>query len=756
MVPKASLQSSDGKSTLDRLKALDALPNLEPQLEEIQQLCTHPARAEMILRWVLSKVQSDSEVRSASELWDAFLTTLRFLSPERIASLLGPSNFLRTLDTTLAEVKNDCNDLLSAVARLLAFLIEQGDTPTGAPVKAVLTLPALEAATFVGRWLEKTSKAEPVAAETMVNLQSNILPALKIWGLRKSASDENEHFSKHCLVPIAHILPALVRMSSPSKKRKRSFAGEDLGQPDIRGRLEALLARHIFLPARSAFFKAQTPSDGIRKRAIGSQRPSFILENLLEPLAINGPSGVESAIKALPLLLDIALRSAPAPSPKQRLLEKPWVEALWEALHNCNKHSADKLRSPGVLLEMLSVMSQTSSLSKETLNAIVSTYANLTGAEQQETHWPLVARVVNVNAEVFLDNEMAETLFLNITRASIKLGEDASLRKMDDDLNTVPDSLPETLYSLWKGDIVVPVMKAFARNRRLPQFIRSWQAQLKIDLHGTFWSVWTQLDHDIRPLLRESLTDQVVDELVRQLCSTIVQANDHRDVRDLPELGASIVMLNAVLGGIQSDAVLDELHAQLESTFTALISLATAHIGPGLIPALQARRSWALLTLLFETWFPRWAAQQTDGAAVVTKISNIVISEVLELAMTTSSTVHPEEYGSVEDPESASAAKCFAGSICSCLLRYQQHMGKENMQSISGIVDKLGDADRLNASALIRHPTLLAHMRPVTRITLLTSYVKNSMTSQEDLQTIKAILSGIVSCLQKDVIVVFV
>ena len=72
-------RSTDTPS-LQQLKNLGSLPDLDSKLEAAARLCNHGYRAEMVLKWLLPELQNDATTRSESRAWDLFAQCLRPVS----------------------------------------------------------------------------------------------------------------------------------------------------------------------------------------------------------------------------------------------------------------------------------------------------------------------------------------------------------------------------------------------------------------------------------------------------------------------------------------------------------------------------------------------------------------------------------------------------------------------------------------------------------------------------------------------------
>ncbi|KAK3700739.1 hypothetical protein LTR37_015822 [Vermiconidia calcicola] len=737
--------------SLDRLKALDSLPDLASQLKEAKQLCTHPSKADMIAKWLLERLKSGEEARLSPEAWETLHLTVRLLSPERLASLMATHDFFGTTKASL-EAAEEAGVPLSEIAIVLAFLLEVSKRPDAAHVKAVLSAPAPLAASFLGAWLRSSRQSVTILENgSQQTLYSLLAPGVEIWHLRKHFEGENELFAKHCLKFAASFLREkdATRDQSPST-RKRKLGHEAEGQ-GCRRAIESLLARHIFLPARLAFFRAQSESESSNLRQVGSQKPSYMIEHMLEPLQtffaqLREDELHSSVTLSLSQLLEVALRCAPRSNPRQRMKERPWNEAVFEALHSCNKDSNGALIHRSALVEMLSVIGQHASLSKDTLTSIIDTHSNIASLDRGSIDWPLIAQVIELDSDVFTDYQLAEVLFSSLTPTMVQRGDHLSRRDVytrDSDLisdpgyDWRPDATGGPLQLRWKDGIVVPIMKAFAKRRDLETFIGLWKKQLPNDTHNEIWSVWTKLDQSFGPLVEQSLTGSQIMQLFDSLYSDVADASPLSQTEEIPlgqrRLHAGIVILSAVLSGIRSDALLDDLHGRLGPLFAELRRLSDQfHDGVELTGpmASKERCGWSLTTKVFEMRFPLWAAQQSNPSTISDQGVSLLEDSSVRTALEISRSIRTVPEALVRSKKIASDADCYIGSLCSYFYLHQHSQHGECAAICAETATKLlRSMDPSSFEVLLRYPRIPVIVDGDTRRNVLSSCIQAVATS---------------------------
>ncbi|KAK1812125.1 hypothetical protein LTR12_013513 [Friedmanniomyces endolithicus] len=614
------------RPSLERLKGLDHLPNLESQLHEARQLCTHSARCDMILRWLLDKLKASAEARNASDSWDLLVVTLRLLPLERLATLLGTADLVQIVQSTLHDGKADL-ELLSAVAACLDLLFDLSSDEKGAALQAMLGVDPSKAATFSGTWLKVTLKAISITGPTRESIPYGLFePATKLWAYRKQRENENEMFSKHLMVPAAALLAISADgPNATSTKRKRNDITGD-AVSGFRRTLETLLARHVFSPARLSFLDTHEKQRPYSRNGEPRLLP-IDLSNRLDSVK-SAISSNELAPTALPALLDVALRCAPAINQRQRTKERPWVELVFTTLLKCMVVDG-KPKDSAQLVDMLAVIGRRAALSKETLLSVVDSYARLPKAGDDsgagdDIEWGLIAQVVTLDASAFTSTQYATRLCDALSRAEkeAQASRGPSRQLFDIDLS-----------SLRQREVLIPVMQAFAKGRSLSTFIEIWHKQLSHDLDGA--SVWLQLGHSFSDLVETSLTHQQVPEIVEGLRRSLTS-----DMTAM-EIPANTVLLQAVLAGVRSSDLLAAVHTDVEALFNELATNFDQY--DSVVGSRRWHHSWRLLTTALNLWFPAWVAQQTDRVVVMERASSILASEAVTKARGVLSDIHDEE-----------------------------------------------------------------------------------------------------------------
>ncbi|KAK3619798.1 hypothetical protein LTR56_023813 [Elasticomyces elasticus] len=696
------------KTTLDRLKALDSLLDLAAQLEEARQLCTHSARADMILKWLLDSLKRSAATRNAEESWNLLSTIARLVPQERLATLLGTADLLYLVQSALAEGRVDVG-FFNAIAACLNLLLELSDDGKGAALRALLSVDGMKAATFLGVWLSVTQGALPAAPES-ANPDKDFLlrPAFRVWALRKQRNDENEAFARECLVPAASLLAIFTQSAvAQSAKRKRQHNDES-GSVESRQTLETLLARHVFLPARLALIEANQRHRSHVKKTASQTRESSIGERLaaLKSSILSGKLGSS----VLPPLLDVALRCAPAINQLQRTKEQPWIENVFAALLDCMVDEG-QLKDE-VLGDMLSVVGKRASLAKETLLRLAASYSGLAAdghavTDGDETDWQLVAHIIKLDATVFVNTKMTGKLLDAASRTDEKGYE------VDSPKGSASQQPSGTqLSTLLRDRVLVPTMHAFARARALTTFIDLWHKHLSRGVAQS--SVWLQLSDSCSGLVNQHLSREQIFELLGRLRVDITEGASKE------QISASAVILKALLADVQNPDLLDAIHPDVETLFDEVCVLfQSADLGLG-----ACHHVWRLLTTAFGLWFPLWAVQQIDEEAIRTRVSSILHSLAVDKAKELLSGSWGKKLdGTIHD------ARAFVRALVRHLRVYDADVVRLYDEALAG--DEAEDfAGSFQSSDLVQHDSFTeAHDKVVSR--RFERLLKNEITGQD-------------------------
>ncbi|KAK5114122.1 hypothetical protein LTR62_002692 [Meristemomyces frigidus] len=625
---KAALEpSGSGPTSLARLKALDTLPDLASQLDEAGKLCTHGARAEMIAKWLLTKLQADSSARVTSGSWVLLQLVVRLLSPERLASLLGTSDLIQIVTTTVTDADGSI-ELTQASNDCLVVLLDISEGAHAATVKARLSVSAEKAAGFLGAWLGLLVKV--CAALDDDRVASYVQTGIRVWTLRKHHAQEDELFGQHCLVPATALLHhSLPEMSTNSSSSKRGAGGAFAAEPKP---LETLLARHVFLPARLAFLAQSS-----QKQQKNQPAKTISLTERLGTMkrAIGSPEQRSLPADSASIMLDITLRCIPAQNARQRTKERPWHETVFSALLHCLASLNSQAKQQPLLSMLRTLQKRGASLGRNTLLQLADEYG--IGEANEILNWDVLAQLISLDAGAFARAEPGGK-HLDATRLFTLISASAD----------TDSPQPEIL----KERIVTPIMQAFADNRSLPLFIDLWHAQSRKVQSPN--SVWLQLRDVFSHLIESHLTPGYIVEWLKRLRQSSEPAVWHSEAENsvndddssetavlefgphVPAglqaigtaqglLSADCTVIAALLCGIRSPEFQDGVYIELDGLVDQLFRTRYALLD-------HTYSIWPLARHVLELWFPLWTVHQQKREDIVSRADELNATAITSLA----------------------------------------------------------------------------------------------------------------------------
>ncbi|OCK87492.1 uncharacterized protein K441DRAFT_682566 [Cenococcum geophilum 1.58] len=519
--------------------------------------------------------------------------------------------------------KAGLDDLFVAISRVLEAIIErtrsndrEEQCMVAEYMKMVLRVRTAQAAKLLRFWLNAIhtllvhgphdGKSVFCAPDDSLRLSS----ILRIWELRTLDFDDDSGasanaFSTECLIPTT-VLLNLVRDGNTFSNweshgnQKRDFS---LTQRRAVQLLEQLFARHVFGPARIAFF-ADTASTENTSNHLGALKAKK-LQGYLDPLYIklsqaasleripgSIPKSLESLFRAIPQLLEIAIRCSPRLTPKKKNAEMPWIQAAFIALVECSGCPLHQPEFPvaglsiAALCDLLAVIaSQSLSLDSTILEEIFRFHSGMFRSFLEN----------GTNVQVLME-------YLDFTGIPRSFIERSSSHDFTELLTRYDsDGHSGTVRTAFQQSIIIPLMKAFARNRNLVGFIAKWHTQLsegasitrvsagnqgqgKVNRRSSVWED-EELLYAMTPLLRSSLTLSQISGLLEQhrlhlsaLLSDIEGGSRSASPlraygNDLKSACGSIIVIDTLLGSIHHDETVEGLKSQLDLLRSDIVAL---------------------------------------------------------------------------------------------------------------------------------------------------------------------------------------
>ncbi|EAT82708.2 hypothetical protein SNOG_10373 [Parastagonospora nodorum SN15] len=635
------------------------------------------ARAEWVLRWTLDKLGNEThagtKARATPTTWQLLECMMHVLPVSRSAPHLRDAAFPSILERALLENfdkdRNDLNDpafpaeedvhsrntsessetvcddtqlLAEAEARLAWRLAvakhrfsvlhtpalvhcnpRSASTPSLSDSAQALShspssgLVAVQESGAETTWAARDIHSAPLVA--LVDLSV----VFDIWELRMlDAADPTgsspEDFANECMVPTLRLSETLRSLRADMTEPESSKALDLAVQA-----LDKSLTSHILVPARSTFFSqahASAKADSTRRGAsvlstsLGPLRAILLRIAQIEDAGEVVPPHMASLSKAIGHLLDLAIRVSPSRTPKSRLAERPWIQAVVLSLAECvgcslegppdfvtTKSAAAALQSA---LEILH--SQNVNIDSAILREIFWYYCGVKYPQQEERQvkWTLIAALVELDASIFTTEsrstsgsskeqhaDLTEVLFDQISDTEFKgVGFKDTRSRLETttvDAAVARASNQESREFIL-GRIVNPIMSAFSRNRNMLGFVRRWDDQLvksyrfenRKALKEKPEFIWEDrvLTNALSSVFEQSLTQGqivgLIEEHVTRLedLSGALAVQDNEDVRvrklaAFKRASSSAIIIPAILQSTQSDDTLAALQQQLHSLF---------------------------------------------------------------------------------------------------------------------------------------------------------------------------------------------
>jgi nucleolar pre-ribosomal-associated protein 2 len=411
-----------------------------------------------------------------------------------------------------------------------------------------------------------------------------IIPAvLELWEMRSSRRDDSdagsshECFAKYCFQNALRFQVCVRSIKLDTDERAQVSHG-----------VERLIALHVVLPARTAFFdrggagidySSNEPDWSSVKPVSETFRPILCATEALK--TSKQEKKLWKTAELLPEFLDIAARSVPRDTFRRQTHEAPWLETLFVAVAEL-AFSIVKQESLGsssayvsefvIILEQLFrvVLKRNVQLSLHTLL----THAAYTGLLKEglsQVEWGLTALLIELGADIFLPNSGLKdsAKLLRALLEKILLHWRSGVHRTDRN------------YDIIKNGIVIPLLRAFLAARDLPTFMQLWYEQL-IDVEEarladnslSLFSIWE--DDDLctayGDILRSPLTHATAAAQMRA-AAVEIRGEDGK-ISSAPGAFAQFVLLeaglsNRALGAAgtreELNSILDILTATLSS-----------------------------------------------------------------------------------------------------------------------------------------------------------------------------------------------
>jgi nucleolar pre-ribosomal-associated protein 2 len=501
------------------------------------------------------------------------------------------------------------------------------DTTQTELMKMVLRTESAQASRILRFWLAAVHK---LVARTLI---SNIIQAvdslvdlsvvLEIWELRVVDSTDNtgssEDFANECLVPTLQLVEDLRSIRPVVAAPMTTRALEITTQA-----LDKLLTRHLLAPTRAAFFAASHEEKDTKEpshqeastlsNSLGPLRAMLLQAAQIEDAGEAIPVHLASSFKAVAYLLDLAIRASPSRTPKSRLAERPWIQAVFLSLAECIGCSLKE--PPEFVTSKAAVAAMKNALDVLQLHTITIDSAILKNLfwyhcgvkypedKNRQVHWDLIASLIELDASIFVTEprptsngskgqqaDLTEFLFDQISKTELNSQGFVEIEEVSDsdmiDAGFVhAQTQLHTSRSLILERVVTPMIAAFSRNRNLLGFLRRWDDQLvqsyksanrKALMKEKKETIWEDraLMRSLTEVFEQSLTQGQIATLVEEhagrmnaFSSALAEADQDVNVRKIAaykKASSSAVIIPTIVEAIHSDDIVAALRPQLHS-----------------------------------------------------------------------------------------------------------------------------------------------------------------------------------------------
>lgn len=529
---------------------------------------------------------------------------------------LGPSELQKLFITVRTVIKS---------ITVLGTIQNQGEGRVQAELmKTVLRTDSAQAASMLKNWLGAVEKllalAPSVSGDQYLAEILDLSLVVEIWELRTSTSgDESgasaDEFSTECLVPALTLLDTFKALRSVHPDRS-VFSSIDRATQA----LEKLLARHLFAPARAAFLadadKATETSSKYREATLLASNLSPLRAKYLQAAQIEDqgesvPAELAALSGASSQLLSLAIRISPSKTPRNKLAEKPWIEAVFIALvecAGCSLTTPPEFATPqtaiDVLVHAISILREHNvTIKSEILKDLFWFHSGIkypVGKDKQ-VHWSLVAALIELDPTVFVtepkgltgpskaqQSDLAQVVFDEISKAQFE--GSGFVDKPSQRPTSKHQPQPRVSRFEILKQVIVPLMAGFAKNRNLLGFVNRWDEQLvKANRHENrkalkeckdmIWEDCT-ISQALAQRLEQSLTQGQIAKLLQEhvqrmhelgsaLSTETKQDVNVKKLSSYKRAASTSVIVPAVLQSIKSDEIVEAVKTQLTSLLKA-------------------------------------------------------------------------------------------------------------------------------------------------------------------------------------------
>ncbi|KAJ5351368.1 hypothetical protein N7452_000342 [Penicillium brevicompactum] len=408
--------------------------------------------------------------------------------------------------------------------------------------------------------------------------------AVELWELRSYREDDadnkssNEFFARHCFAHALRLQHCVRSAKLDTDERAHLLHS-----------IERIIALHVLLPARAAFFERGGSGIGYSKDEPdwSSVKPvTDTFRPIIREFAVAKESKAPNegcvqpwrSVELLPELFDNAVRAVPRDVFRRQTHEAPWLETLFVAVAELSFSTAKEEDFATFSSKFILVLEQLLQVAFDrnvglSLHTIMA-HANYTGLFEpglEKVQWNVTALFISLGVDVFLPNsglrDSRKLLGALLDKIALHWREAGTRSNKE--------------YKVIKDKIVIPLLRGFAAARDLSTFMEVWHNQLiaieearQDNSNLALFSVWEDDDlSDVyTELMRTSLTES---QVAAQLATAAEQTRDDTGkVADNAQSYAKLVIVEASFRGrvppfADSEKTLSHLLETLSSTLSS-------------------------------------------------------------------------------------------------------------------------------------------------------------------------------------------
>lgn len=309
----------------------------------------------------------------------------------------------------------------------------------------------------------------------------------------------NRAFSSHCLTPVLTLLDLL-----------RSFKFNNPSAISSNQTLERLVAIHVVFPARSTFNEKDARKWKHVHDVLLYEQLEAMLQGVKKRMLLDEQAQQDNGSLGLSwMIFDIAVRSTPFTDFRRRQAEQPWLDALFVCLAHLIWPDMPRITSTGVVQNPIAT-----NISQETFFVTLERLIDTALARKLRISLPVLGYFLS--AILAANQESAPwTLLVKLVRLDVDaLIPGSGLSKSEELLKQLLDRLqastvPISLYDTMRNDLIVPLLRGFARARNLTGFMVIWQQGLADAIRTRYTSKY---EPELIPAVLVWEDDDVLDE----------------------------------------------------------------------------------------------------------------------------------------------------------------------------------------------------------------------------------------------------